>query len=68
MDITINGEACAIEGDGITILALLKERKVQNPEMVSVQLNGGFVSSNDFDTTAVKNNDTLDYLYFMSGG
>jgi len=68
MDITVNGEVCSIEDDGTTILALLKERKVHTPEMVSVQLNGHFIGRADLDTTVLKNNDALDYLYFMSGG
>lgn len=68
MNIRINGEDTSIESDGITILALLKEQDVTSPEMVSVQLNGSFVSSEDLDVTALKENDELDYLYFMSGG
>lgn len=68
MNIRINGEDTSIESDGITILALLKEQDVTSPEMVSVQLNGSFVSSEDLDVTALKEDDELDYLYFMSGG
>lgn len=68
MNIRINGEDTSVESDGITILALLKEQDVTSPEMVSVQLNGSFVSSEDLDVTALKENDELDYLYFMSGG
>ena len=68
MNITINGEVISLERDGITILALLKERKVTKPEMVSVQLNGAFVGGEDLDATVLKENDALDYLYFMSGG
>ncbi len=68
MNIRINGEDSSIESDGMTILAVLEQQEVKSPEMVSVQLNGKFVSSDDLDVTVLKENDELDYLYFMSGG
>ncbi len=68
MNIRINGEDSSIESDGMTILAVLEQQEVKSPEMVSVQLNGKFVSSDDFGVTVLKENDELEYLYFMSGG
>ena len=68
MIIQVNGEAYTLEEEEMTILALLEKEKVKTPEMVSVQLNGRFVSSENLDTTVIRENDAVDYLYFMSGG
>lgn len=68
MIIQVNGESYTLEGEDMTILALLKKEEVKTPEMVSVQLNGRFVSSENLGTTVVRENDAVDYLYFMSGG
>ena len=67
MKIFVNGQ----EKDGlseISISELLKAENVQMPDMVSVQLNGNFVSRDDFDTVCIKDNDSVDFLYFMGGG
>jgi sulfur carrier protein len=67
MMIRVNGESYALEEE-MTILALLIKEEVKNPEMVSVQLNGEFVPTDDLDATVISENDEIDYLYFMSGG
>jgi sulfur carrier protein len=36
--------------------------------MVSVQLNDEFVDRNNFSSTVLKENDKIDFLYFMGGG
>jgi sulfur carrier protein len=36
--------------------------------MVSVQLNGAIVERNAFSATQVRENDSVDFLYFMGGG
>ncbi len=68
MNIQLNGDAYTVEGDDATILSLLKREDVKNPEMVSVQLNGKFVNSESLGTTTIREDDEIDYLYFMSGG
>ncbi len=67
MIIRVNGEDYPLEGE-TTVLDLLIKEEVKPPEMVSVQLNGRFVDSENLDTTIIKENDHIDYLYFMSGG
>ena len=67
MLIHVNGEERPLE-EGTTVLDLLKREKVETPEMVSVQLNGRFVDSEDLGTTVIGEDDAVDYLYFMSGG
>lgn len=47
---------------------LLALKNVEAPDMVSVQLGGEFVPRADFETAKLKENDTVDFLYFMGGG
>ena len=68
MKIIINGEDYWTDKETITVMELLKERKVERPETVSVQINGSFVKRTNFNTAVVKDNDTLDFLFMMSGG
>ena len=68
MKVTINGETQAIDADNITVKKLLEIKKVKDPEMVSVQLNGNFVKRETFAETQVHENDEIDFLYFMGGG
>ncbi len=67
MTIEVNGEATEISGE-ITVTALLAERDVEQPDMVSVELNGEILSRADFDSTTVKEADKVEFLYFMGGG
>lgn len=65
--ISVNGKAQELETP-ISITELIKQNNVAQPEMVSIQLNGGFVNRDDFDSTLVAEGDELDFLYFMGGG
>jgi len=65
--ISVNGKAQELETP-ISIAELIKQNNVAQPEMVSIQLNGGFVNRDDFDSTLVAEGDELDFLYFMGGG
>ena len=47
---------------------LIISEQVENPDYVSVSLNDDFVKSEDFKTTVLKENDTVEFLYFMGGG
>ena len=38
------------------------------PEMVTVELNGDIVDRENFDSTFIKSDDKLEFLYFMGGG
>lgn len=68
MNLIINGAAEKIERDDLTVAELLTAKKVEAPDMVSVQLNGEFVRRADFERTRLKENDAVDFLYFMGGG
>jgi sulfur carrier protein len=54
--------------DGLTIKELLVHQKVKMPDMVSVQVNGTILKREDFPATQVRENDSVDFLYFMGGG
>jgi len=67
MYITVAGNKKEIN-DGITVAELIVSEKVENPEYVSVSLNDDFVKSGDFNSTTLKENDIVEFLYFMGGG
>jgi sulfur carrier protein len=67
MNIKVNGAQQEIEG-GLSVADLLVRNKVEMPDMVSVQLNGEFVQREQFGATILKEDDEIDFLYFMGGG
>lgn len=67
MNITINGDAKEIP-EALTVSALLLHEKVESPEMVSVQVNEDFIEQDQYATLVLKENDAVDFLYFMGGG
>lgn len=66
MLVTVAGEKKKIE-QGTTIAKLIEIKKVENPEYVTVTVNDEFLNRADFETTQVKENDTIEFLYFMGG-
>ncbi len=68
MIIIVNGESQAWENAAMTVADLLRQNKVEKPELVSVQVNGTFVDSKDYDSRTVAENDEVDFLYFVGGG
>lgn len=68
MKIKVNGEEKTIEKDNLTISGLLEVEEVKMPEMVSVEYNGEMLERDTFDTTQVKEGDSVEFLYFMGGG
>ena len=78
MVVTVAGEKKTYD-EGLTIAKLIEVEKVENPDYVTVTVNDEFVESTDFATTAlkendvaqqhpVKENDVVEFLYFMGGG
>ncbi len=68
MKIKVNNKERLIDGVAVSITELLKKENVENPQMVSVQLNGEFVDKDKFDALKLKDNDEIEFLYFMGGG
>ena len=67
MVVTVAGEKKTYD-EGLTIAKLIEVEKVENPDYVTVTVNDEFVESTDFATTALKENDVVEFLYFMGGG
>ena len=68
MSVKVNGKNQEISGESISLLDLIKQNDVKQPEMVSIQLNGAFLDRAKFEETIVKTGDEVDFLYFMGGG
>ena len=70
MKLTINGKAETVEanGEGLSVVELLARKDVQMPDMVSVQVNGQILNREEFETRQVREDDQVEFLYFMGGG
>lgn len=68
MNIKVNGKNIDVESSSISVQELLQQVGVESIEMVTVQLNGKFISKENLATTRIENNDQVDYLFFMGGG
>ncbi|OGH04685.1 MAG: thiamine biosynthesis protein ThiS [Candidatus Lambdaproteobacteria bacterium RIFOXYD1_FULL_56_27] len=67
MELTVNGEKVQV-ADGLNLSGLLAAQKVENPDMVSVQVNGEFVEKDQYGSTQLQPGQEVDFLYFMGGG
>lgn len=67
MKVTIAGNTKDI-AEGITLAQLVINEKVENPEYVTVTVNDEFVENHDLANVVVKENDNIEFLYFMGGG
>lgn len=65
--IIVNGEVQEIELP-LSVEELIKQNNVQQPEMVSVQVNEEFLDRSEFATRQLNENDEVEFLYFMGGG
>jgi len=65
--IRVNGKEQEIEVP-VSLIDLIKKNNVEQPEMVSVQLNGEFVLRENYGLVKVHEGDEVDFLYFMGGG
>ena len=63
--IIVNGEAQEVILP-LTLTELIKQNDVQQPEMVSVQVNEDFADRSEWDGIQIKEGDN--FLYFMGGG
>ena len=67
MKLAVNGETLELE-QPVNLKELLVVAKADQPEYVTVQLNGEFIDHARFEDTFVKDGDTVEFLYFMGGG
>ncbi len=66
-NVIVNGEPQEVQLP-LSLTELIKQNDVQQPEMVSVQVNDDFVDRNEWDALLIKEGDSVDFLYFMGGG
>ena len=52
----------------LNVSELIKQSDVQQPDMVSVQVNEEFAEREDWEKIQLKEDDKVDFLYFMGGG
>ena len=67
MNITVAGVKKEVK-DGLTVAQLIADEKVETPQYVTVSVNDDFVDSSAFESTVLKENDNVEFLYFMGGG
>ena len=65
--IYVNGDAQEVNLP-LNVSELIKQSDVQQPDMVSVQVNEEFAEREDWETILLKEGDKVDFLYFMGGG
>ena len=65
--IYVNGDAQKVNLP-LNVSELIKQSDVQQPDMVSVQVNEEFAEREDWETIQLKEGDKVDFLYFMGGG
>lgn len=54
--------------DGLTVAELIEAEKIDNPLYVTVSVNEEFVENGTFESTTLKDGDSVEFLYFMGGG
>jgi sulfur carrier protein len=67
MNLVVNGKNADIT-ETLTISELLTKEDVKLPQMVSVELNGQILKRSEFETTRLKDDDKVEFLYYMGGG
>ena len=65
--IYVNGDAQEVNLP-LNVSELIKQSDVQQPDMVSVQVNEEFAEREDWENIQLKEGDRIDFLYFMGGG
>ena len=65
--IYVNGDAQEVNLP-LNVSELIKQSDVQQPDMVSVQVNEEFAEREDWKKIQLKEGDKVDFLYFMGGG
>ncbi len=68
MQVVVNGNTETFSEVSLTVAELLNVSGVESPDLVSVQLNREFVNRTNYSSTHLKDQDEVDFLYFMGGG
>jgi len=65
MLLTINGKVENLEVS--TVMDVLKTKDI-DPQLVAVEVNTQMIDQENLGTTSLKENDKLEFLFFMGGG
>jgi sulfur carrier protein len=65
MQLTINGKVESLEVS--TVMDVLKAKDI-DPQLVAVEVNTQMVDQENLATTLLKEDDKLEFLFFMGGG
>ncbi|MCH5209577.1 MAG: sulfur carrier protein ThiS [Oscillospiraceae bacterium] len=63
--ITLNGKQ---ESENFATVTELLEKRGYRREIIVVEINGIIIKKEDYDTTAIKDGDTIEIVHFMGGG
>jgi len=66
MNVLINGKKEAVN-DTITVSRLLEQKKIK-PEVVTIELNDKIIEKAEYNEILLKNDDRLEFVYYMGGG
>lgn len=66
MTIFINGEACEL--DGVETLSRLLDSLGLPKQRIAIELNRQVVRKQDWETTAVSDQDKVEIVHFVGGG
>lgn len=67
MKIIVNGNEVVLDKE-VVVKELLDKQKVSMQQYVTVQVNDDIISRDDFEKIALKEGDSVEFLYFMGGG
>ena len=67
MVIAVAGDKKEVK-DAITVEELIVQEDVETPQYVTVSVNDDFIDKAKFETYALKEGDSVEFLYFMGGG
>ncbi len=65
MELTINGKVENL--DVSTVMDVLKAKDI-DPQLVAVEVNTEMIDQENLGATSLKENDKLEFLFFMGGG
>jgi len=65
MQLTINGKVENL--DVSTVMDVLKAKDI-DPQLVAVEVNTQMIDQENLSNTSLKENDKLEFLFFMGGG
>lgn len=66
MNININGQSKTCE-DGSTLASLVHQFSPNNPRVIT-ELNGAIIAQDQWQTTTLNDNDTVELVAFVGGG